>query len=111
MLGQVCEHFEEVHAIATEAADCCSAAWLCVSLLLPRHLLRLAARGAPVWEALTDASSPFLRTEVSEGLLAERPATSLSLSLSPTLASTLSSTPTTYHITPPPLQPPPTPLR
>ena len=65
----VCEHFEEVCAIADEEADCCAAAWLCVSLLLPRHLLRLAARGAPVWEALTDSSSAFLRTEATEGLL------------------------------------------
>ena len=38
---QVCEHFEEVCAIATEGPECCSAAWLCVSLLMPRHLLRL----------------------------------------------------------------------
>ena len=41
VLMQVCEHFEEVCAIATEGPECCSAAWLCVSLLMPRHLLRL----------------------------------------------------------------------
>ena len=100
VLGQVCEHFEEVYAIATEAADCCSAAWLCVSLLLPRHLLRLAARGAPVWEALTDASSPFLRTEVSEGLCAERPASaSASVPASPPLSLP---SPLPHHTAPPP---------
>ena len=68
--------FSDRNAWAASAAyrlgasrDCASAAWLCVTLLEPVHLLRLEARGAPV-SSLGGPRSPFAAAEapLTDGL-------------------------------------------
>ena len=52
-----------------QSDDCCAAAWLCVCVLEPSHLLRLAARGAPV-SSLSEATSRFVCLDPTDHLLA-----------------------------------------
>lgn len=64
----VAEHYEEIISIAQAGGDCVAAAWLCVCVLQPHHLVRLEARGAPV-SLLCAPGSPFARHEMVDGLL------------------------------------------
>ena len=64
----VAEHYEEIITIARAGGECVAAAWLCVCVLQPHHLLRLEARGAPV-TSLCAPDSPFVKHEMVDDLL------------------------------------------
>ena len=64
----VAEHYEEIMSIARAGGECVAAAWLCVCVLKPQHLIRLEARGAPV-SLLCAPASPFAKHDMVDGLL------------------------------------------